>query len=86
MAYDIQNDKNVAIKRFNNYMQEDSEDSVPCTALREISFLVDFCHPNIVKVIDVFPDKNNLFLVLELIETDLQNFLDNLPKNYFLPE
>jgi hypothetical protein len=46
------------------------------SALREISSLMELSHPNIVELIDVVPRGNKLFMVLELLDTDLKRVMD----------
>jgi serine/threonine protein kinase len=62
----------VAIKKMN--MQEDS--GVHSTTMREVSLLQQFKHENIIKVLDVFPIRDKIYLVLELMESNFRQRLD----------
>ncbi|KIR53093.1 CMGC/CDK/CDK7 protein kinase [Cryptococcus gattii Ru294] len=42
------------------------------TALREVKFLQELKHPNIISLLDVFSVKQNINLVLEFLDTDLE--------------
>ncbi|ODN93387.1 CMGC/CDK/CDK7 protein kinase [Cryptococcus wingfieldii CBS 7118] len=42
------------------------------TALREVKFLQELKHPNIIALLDVFSVKQNVNLVLEFLDTDLE--------------
>ena len=42
------------------------------TALREIKLLKELQHPSIIQLIDVYPNKTNLNLVFEFMESDLE--------------
>lgn len=52
------------------------------TALREIKLLKELKHPNIIELIDAFPDKGNLHLVFEYMQTDLEAVIRD--RNIFL--
>ena len=45
------------------------------TALREIKFLKELRHPNVVELMDVFPHKKNLLLVYPYMDTDLEHVI-----------
>lgn len=44
---------------------------------KEINFLKQFNHPNIIKLLDVFKRKTNTYLVLEYFETDLEKIIND---------
>lgn len=45
------------------------------TALREVKYLKELHHPNIISLIDVVPLKRGIGLVFEYMETDLENII-----------
>ncbi|GJP36361.1 hypothetical protein CLOM_g20875 [Closterium sp. NIES-68] len=71
-AYDTHTGKTVAIKKIH---LGDSKEGVNVTALREIKLLQELHHPHIIELIDIYPHKRNLNLVLEFMETDLENII-----------
>ncbi|WWC88447.1 uncharacterized protein L201_003358 [Kwoniella dendrophila CBS 6074] len=48
------------------------KDGLDVTALREVKFLQELHHPNIIGLLDVFSVKQNINLVLEFLDTDLE--------------
>lgn len=48
---------------------------VHVTALREVKYLKELHHPNIVNLIDVIPLKRGIALVFEYMQTDLENII-----------
>ncbi|CAI5484736.1 unnamed protein product [Closterium sp. Yama58-4] len=64
--------KTVAIKKIH---LGDCKEGVNVTALREIKLLQELHHPHIIDLIDIYPHKRNLNLVLEFMETDLENII-----------
>ncbi|CAK9300352.1 unnamed protein product [Gordionus sp. m RMFG-2023] len=59
---------------------EAEDEGVPSTAIREISFLKELKHPNIVTLESVLLDEKRLFLVFEFLSMDLKKYLDSIPK------
>ncbi len=53
------------------------EEGAPATALREIAFMKELSHQNIVKLFDVIHTEKQLILVFEHLECDLKHFLDS---------
>jgi len=51
------------------------KDGFDMTAIREIKFLQELKHPNIIELIDVFSNKTNLNLVLEFLDSDLEKII-----------
>lgn len=47
-------------------------DGLDMSAIREVKFLQELHHPNIIALLDVFSNKTNLNLVLEYLDTDLE--------------
>ncbi|CAI5507335.1 unnamed protein product [Closterium sp. Naga37s-1] len=71
-AYDTHTGRTVAIKKIH---LGDCKEGVNVTALREIKLLQELHHPHIIDLIDIYPHKRNLNLVLEFMETDLENII-----------
>lgn len=51
------------------------KDGLDLTAIREVKFLQEFKHTNIVELVDVFSHKTNLNLVLEYLDSDLEQII-----------
>lgn len=53
------------------------KDGIDMSAIREIKFLQEMCHENIIELIDIFVNdhNSNLNLVLEFLPTDLENII-----------
>ncbi|CAO2827090.1 unnamed protein product [Amaranthus hypochondriacus] len=68
-AIDTQTNSTVAIKKIRLGKQKEG---VNFTALREIKLLKELDDPNIIKLTDAFPHKDNLHLVFEFMESDLE--------------
>ncbi len=62
----------VAIKKIR---LENPDEGIPATAIREISYLKELKHPNIVALIDVETTATKLKLVFEFLEYDLKKFM-----------
>ncbi|OCF57022.1 CMGC/CDK/CDK7 protein kinase [Kwoniella mangroviensis CBS 10435] len=61
--------RKVAIKKIK---AGEMKDGLDMTALREVKFLQELHHPNIIALLDVFSVKQNINLVLEFLDTDLE--------------
>ncbi|KAJ3409222.1 TFIIH complex serine/threonine-protein kinase subunit kin28 [Chytridiales sp. JEL 0842] len=48
------------------------KDGLDPSAIREVKFLQELRHPNVIELIDVFAHKTNLNLVLEFLDADLE--------------
>ncbi|EGG12024.1 uncharacterized protein MELLADRAFT_32688 [Melampsora larici-populina 98AG31] len=48
------------------------KDGLDMSAIREVKFLQELSHPNVIGLLDVFSSKSNLNLVLEFLDTDLE--------------
>lgn len=62
----------VAIKKIR---LENADEGIPATAIREISYLKELKHPNIVELIDVETTPTKLKLVFEFLEYDLKKYM-----------
>jgi len=65
----------VALKRIR---LESEDEGVPCTAIREISLLLELDHRNVVRLYDVIHTEKKLTLVFEYLEQDLKKYMDEL--------
>lgn len=48
------------------------KDGLDMSAIREIKFLQELRHPNVIELIDVFSTQTNLNIVLEFLPADLE--------------
>lgn len=73
-------DNLVAIKKIK---VETIKEGVPSSAIREISVLKEFRHPNIIRLLEVvYEERRRLWLVFENMQEDLKRFLEkNKPDN-----
>jgi len=70
----------VALKQIR--LNQDNNEGVPSTCIREICLLKELSHPNIVALHDVILHKGKrLFLVFEYVEQDLKMLLEKLAPN-----
>ena len=79
----------VAIKILEKSKIEDNED-LQCIN-REISFLKNLSHPNIISIYETIETKDSFYIIMEYAENDLfsyivqKNYLnENLAKNFYL--
>lgn len=75
-AIDYQTHQFVALKRIK---LESENEGIPTTALREITLLRMLRHENVVALKDVVMENDRLYLIFELIDTDLKKYMDNTP-------
>ncbi|CAG9583573.1 cell division related protein kinase 2 [Leishmania major strain Friedlin] len=59
-----------------------TEEGIPQTALREVSILQEFDHPNIVNLLDVICSDGKLYLVFEYVEADLKKAIEKQEGGY----
>lgn len=71
-AFDTVTNKTVAVKKIH---LGKAKEGVNVTALREIKLLKELSHPNIIQLIDAYPHKQNLHIVLEFMESDLETVI-----------
>lgn len=71
-AIDTQTSKRVAIKKIK---MGDSSYGIDIGALREIHSLQKIRHPNVISLLEVFPSKKNVNLVLEFLDSDLERII-----------
>jgi serine/threonine protein kinase len=76
-AIDYHHQREVAIK----CMLLDSERyGLLCVVVREINLLLDLKHPNIVHLYDIIRRDNEIYLILEYMNTDLYQYLLRHPR------
>lgn len=73
-ALDLVTNRHVALKKIR---LEIEEEGIPTTALREMTLLRHLEHPNVVKLQNVVMEPARLYLIFELIDTDLKKFMDS---------
>ncbi|VDN04534.1 unnamed protein product [Thelazia callipaeda] len=76
--------KQVAIKRL--IIHQFVKDGVPLIASREIAVLKKFHHPNIIQLEDFVLEEDILYIILELMDTNLQTYITCLPEKECMPE
>lgn len=65
----LSSDRKIAVKEIKTGLFEDGLDM---SAIREVKYLQELRHPNVIELIDVFSARNNLNLVLEFLPCDLE--------------
>eukprot|EP00607_Mallomonas_marina_P009976 CAMPEP_0182420872 /NCGR_PEP_ID=MMETSP1167-20130531/5961_1 /TAXON_ID=2988 /ORGANISM="Mallomonas Sp, Strain CCMP3275" /LENGTH=365 /DNA_ID=CAMNT_0024597393 /DNA_START=149 /DNA_END=1246 /DNA_ORIENTATION=- len=73
-AVDTETNKEVAMKKIRLELEDEG---VPATALREITLLRQMNHDNIVRLEDIIMEPTRLYLVFELVDTDLKKLMDS---------
>lgn len=71
-ARDLTNGMIVAVKKIKVGSRTEAKDGINRTAIREIKFLRDLKHPNVIGLLDVFGHKSNVSLVFDYMDTDLE--------------
>ncbi|KAG8731651.1 TFIIH complex serine/threonine-protein kinase subunit kin28 [Ceratobasidium sp. 428] len=74
-------DRKIAIKKIKVAQMKEGLDQ---SAIREVRYLRELHHPNVIELLDVFSTKTNLNLVLEFLETDLEAVIKDR-SSVFLP-
>jgi cyclin-dependent kinase 7 len=67
-----ESNRKIAIKKIKVVQHSDGID---ISAIREIRFLQELHHPNIIELIDVYHHHSNMNLVLEYLESDLESII-----------
>lgn len=70
----VSDGRKIAIKEIKTSLFKDGLDM---SALREVKYLQELKHPNVIELIDVFLATNNLNLVLEFLPCDLEVLIKN---------
>ncbi|XP_015903545.1 cyclin-dependent kinase 7 isoform X1 [Parasteatoda tepidariorum] len=71
-ARDLVNGEIVAIKKIKVGSKAEAKDGVNRTAIREIKFLRDLKHPNVIGLLNIIGSKSNISLVFDFMDTDLE--------------
>lgn len=80
-AQDTKTNQDVAWKKM---IIHNENEGIPSIALREISLVKAFNHPNIIRLQDIIIAESKLNLIFEYHDQDLTLFLKSLPKDKFL--
>ncbi|GMR39831.1 hypothetical protein PMAYCL1PPCAC_10026, partial [Pristionchus mayeri] len=72
---DLRTGQFVAIKKIKLGSRHEAKDGIHRTALREIKLLMEIHHDNIIGLRDVFEHKTSIHLIMDLMETDLENVI-----------
>ncbi|KAJ2117493.1 TFIIH complex serine/threonine-protein kinase subunit kin28 [Coemansia sp. RSA 922] len=72
LGHHIRTNRKVAIKKIK---LGNMRSGLDMSAIREVKALRELRHPNVIELIDVFSHKTNLNLVLEFLDTDLENVI-----------
>ncbi|GIX77107.1 hypothetical protein CEXT_535351 [Caerostris extrusa] len=71
-ARDVTSGTIVAVKKIKLGSKTEAKDGINRTAIREIKFLRDLNHPNVISLLDVFGTRSNISLVFDFMDTDLE--------------
>ncbi|CAF1287453.1 unnamed protein product, partial [Didymodactylos carnosus] len=75
-AKDTLTNDEVAVKKIKIGNRQEASDGINRTALREIKFLQELKHPNVIELLDTFGEHGStnpsICLVFEFMETDLE--------------
>jgi cyclin-dependent kinase 7 len=63
----------VAVKKL--FLQKQATEGLDITALRDIKFLRELHHPNIIEMVDVFLENGKVKMVMECCKTDLEKMM-----------
>ncbi len=74
---DRQTGRTVAIKKVKS-LEDEPDEGIPATTLREVSALKQLSHPNVVELLDVIINQDKIYLIFEYVENDLRKFLNAL--------
>jgi len=72
---DTEEDLIVAVKKIKLGSRAEARDGINRTALREIKLLQELSHPNVIALRDVFGHKSNVSLVMDFMDTDLEDII-----------
>ncbi|KAI3389932.1 hypothetical protein SNEBB_002519 [Seison nebaliae] len=70
--------RDVALKRVR---LDGDDEGVPATTIREISLLKQVQHPNIVQLLNVIMSENKIYLIFELLDVDLKEYMNQVKEN-----
>ncbi|CAF3213061.1 unnamed protein product [Rotaria sp. Silwood2] len=80
-AKDTRTNDDVAVKKIKIGSRQEASDGINLTALREIKFLQEVKHPNVIELLDSFGEYGSnspsICLVFEFMNTDLENIINN---------
>lgn len=69
LGHQLDSNRKIAIKKIK---VGHFKDGLDMSAIREVKFLRELRHPNVIELLDVFSNKSNLNLVLEFLDSDLE--------------
>ena len=72
-ARDIETSEWVALKRM--FIEEEDDEGIASTTIREIALLKQLNHPNVIRLQKIFFERNDLYLVFDLLSCDLKAFM-----------